>query len=234
MRNRKYLVIILIFSLALILSLCACLPNATQPCEILLTNDNFNIGFSFGKFKLASISNDEYSKKFEILPKDKEDFVKFLQNSEYYIGTFKISDESYYLSKIKRCEQFNGGDECMWFASQGYVWIGKFYANKFYYLAHFSTVRLSNEFIWLDLTEAIFANGENQKELGKECKSALTWDQLKKIYSAYRIDEGNCSIELDCNIFYNENAEIIEGKTFLYFNKETNTFRVLDEYYIEA
>ncbi len=77
MRNRKYLVIILIFSLALILSLCACLPNATQPCEILLTNDNLNIGFSFGKFKLASISNDEYSKNLKFCQKTKKILLSF-------------------------------------------------------------------------------------------------------------------------------------------------------------
>ena len=233
MSRKKHLLlatITLIITLVASATLCACLPKATKSQSILLTDNYNDINVSIGDFELASMRNDSYARQFEVRVQDKENFIKFLKSSEYYIGTFALSADNYYLSKKNRCKVFNGGDECIWFAYKGNMWIGKFYANKFFYLAYMPLTMLSNDDFFIKLPEAIFSD-ENPKKVGEEYVCSLTWEQLKSVYSEHNIDEQNCSIEINCFIYYtDEHPNEMYGVTFLYYNKENNTVKVSNDY----
>ena len=231
-KNKYFIIAILILIIAT--SLCACSTKSTEICQICFISDRHITFPIIGEFKLASISNDNYSRRFEVLPHDKENFIKFMKKSEYYIGTFKISEDSYYLNEKKEYQVFKAGDECMWFAGQDYVWMGKFYANKFYYLTYIPMQGLRDSNISAYVSQAIFTNVEEPKEVGVEYKCPWSCEQLKMIYHDHKIYEENYSIEVDCYLHYKEeNPDAFFGTTQLCCNKNNNTIKISSDYTIK-
>lgn len=232
-RNKSILFIIII--LIILTSFCACLPSQAKTYDILLSDDQFQLLLSIGEFKLAKRSNDQYSRIFEVLPKDKENFIIFLKNSQYYMDTFELDNNSYYLTLKNRNKLLKGGDKCMWFTAQDQVWIGKYYGGNTYYLTYIPRIQINNDDFFVDLSQAIFSSGETPNDVEVEYGCAVNWEQLKKIYSTHKINEIDYSIEIDCTVYFKEGQSFSpDGKTLLYYNKDNNTLRISEDYYREA
>lgn len=230
MKNKKYFVLILII-LIIATVLCSCAQPSTELYKICFIGNNSVTVPPIGEFRLASARNDRYSQILEILPQDKVDFIKFMQQSNLYIGNFTLSKNNYYLSDKNKCKAFNGDDDCMWFAGKDYIWLGKFYANKFYYLTYIPMLTLTSNDISIEVTEVLFTDDITPKDIDVEYDCSLTWEQLKLIYHERKIDEQNYSIELNCFIFYKEDRpDDFYGSTLLYFNKDNNTVRISNDY----
>lgn len=230
-RVNKVSILIAILLLLVAMTFSACLIETTEYGSVLLWGqymDNINIG----DFDLAHAINRDnyYAWEYEILPKDKERFIEFLKSGQYYMGTYAINSESYYLNKKNKFKIFKGGDECIWFTTQEKVWIGKFYTNKFYYIAYFPTLWLSFDNLRLELTEALFCGNEIPVNIYEECQCALTWEQIKIIYSHLKIDEEEHSVLMNCRIFYGDKLGSLAGKTKMYFNTQNNTIRISKDY----
>ncbi|MCX4361958.1 MAG: hypothetical protein OSJ74_01035 [Clostridia bacterium] len=233
MKNKKFIILSIII-LTVLLCLGACLKDATKIETLYLSDDDHSFNpIPLGKFAVTSISNDQYAKEYGIRPKDNNAFIEFLQHSEYYIGTYNVSADSYYVNKTNRCKIIKGGDECFWFTAQDNVWIGKFYTNKYFYMAYIPMTMLKSDSIFIDITEAIFTGDEKPQKVGVEYKCPLTWEQLKKIYSSHKIDEDNCTIELNCYLYSTVSPTTPFGKTLLYFDKDNNTVKISDDYEID-
>ena len=232
MKNKKLLLVLIVILISIV-SLCACAPKSTQIYTLHFITDLPLRDISpIGEFRLASMSSsDSYSRQFEVLPQDKEDFIEFMKQNKYYIGNYVLSEDCNYLREKKRCKVFKAGDECMWFAALDYVWLGKFYANKFYYLTYFPMKTMENNDIFLDVTEAIFSDKEDPTEIDVEYKCPLTWEQLKLIYKHRKIDEQNHTVELNCYLFRNdEYPDRFYGSTLLHFNVDNNTVKISGDF----
>ena len=232
MQNKKVFLVLSLILCALLITttLCACQKDDFAPMQnVLLHVDNRN-SFDLGEFKIVSNEYNYPADIYEVLPKDKESFIKFLQNSQYYMGDYKIDEECSFLDRNSKYGVLRGGETCMWFTANDSVWMGKYYANKFYYFTYVDTARFVRDNFRLEVTKAIFANDNNPNELGEEYDCAVTWEQLKTIFSTHKIDEENYSIEFICDIINKDSYIPSHGKTLMYYNKDRNTLMISEEY----
>jgi len=244
--NNKFKTIIIISILVIIILMyfCACdndfqstfsppsdpVKNQTEEYGIALpVRDSDSI--KIGKFILAGAVSYRLYCIYEVLPNDFDNFEKLIQSCQYYKGKINIKN----LSAIPKMNEnvFKENDECDWLSHEGYVWIGKKYANKFYYIAQTNIITIEGGKFFIYLSKFIFSNNQTPNESGVEYKTDLSWEQLKSIYNVYPINDNERTIDIDCYIYYNQ----VSGSDYttkayvkLIYNEEKSTIEISKDF----
>ncbi|MDE6757647.1 MAG: hypothetical protein K2J89_00045 [Clostridia bacterium] len=225
--------IIFVLIVVLLISLCACADptNQTRLATISLpVKDGAPIPTEAEFTVVNAISYGGYC-YYEILPNQFDEFLKLLENLDYFCGYVTIANTSM-LQYTNSFNPFKDKDECMWFSNSEKVWIGKKYTDKFFYFAQTKTslIRGDNFNCWLNLF--LLSNDNTTPETEKEYETYLSWNDIKKVYENNPIDEEAHSIKLNCNVFENEENPHFskDGYTTLVYNEENSTIKILNEY----
>ena len=228
----KYFITIIIVIILLVLVLCACSDPAirTQETSICLPVSGSKPITMEGQFPIVAIktyTNSAYT-LCEILPNQFDDFLAFLESREYYRGKTTLKDTStLFPSEIK---PFKTDDECLWFSHEGMVWVGKKYANKFFYIAQVHEELFNSEDIWGTISHFLLdekITSTSMKEIGVEYPTSLSWEDIKKVYSEYDFDDDNHTVKIPC---YLPHSLEKDGLTTLVYNQENSTIKILNDY----
>ena len=226
----KSKVITIIVTVMLLLTLCACSAPTIQTENLniaLPVRDSASIVMD-GKFPIVKGISYGYYCYYEILPNQFDDFLAFLESREYYRGKTSLKDTSkLFPSETK---PFNTGDECLWFSHEGMVWVGKKYANKFFYIAQVYEEIFNSEDIWGTVSYFLLdetISFTSMKEIGVEYSTALSWEDVKKVYGEYDFDDNNHTVKIPC---YLPHSLEKDGLTTLVYNQENSTIKILNDY----
>ena len=135
--NKKYksllkiTVIMLLFTT--LLSIGACLPEKTRKIQIDLWASQ-PTEYSLGEFNVMSSHSNNYVDIIGIRQSDKEDFAKMVESSPLCGGKVTIKDSSAtdFLNKLNE----NVGNECYVISCEEYLWLGRFYMDKYFKITY--------------------------------------------------------------------------------------------------
>ena len=192
--NKKYksllkiTVIMLLFTT--LLSIGACLPEKTRKIQIGLWASQ-PTEYSLGEFNIISSHSNNYVKIIGIRQSDKEDFAKMVESSPLCGGKVTIKDSSATDFLNKRNE--NVGNECYVISCEEYLWLGRFYMDKYFKITY-----ISYTLLFSSNTNEYFINGlllsPTDTEIfleDIEYPTPWTWEELKIFFHFAQIDEDN-------------------------------------------
>ena len=232
MANKSIFKIIIIISTLLLVSLCACThpTNCTKNSVITFPSSNGRIRLE-GEFPIAKVSASNSCNEYEILPYQQDEFVLFLKNQQYYRGEFYL-DNSFVLPNIGNTSPFKVNDSCLVFSHKSTIWIGKKYANKFFYIGRIRSISVKGTDFVSEISGFLISDKITNMSVNTEYATNLSWDEIKNLYSDFEIDENSHSIKINCDIYTNEEYPYMAsaGLTRLFYNEDNNTIIILDEY----
>ena len=193
-----FLIIMTIFSL-----LCACLPDKSKESDISIWFYDQPSNYSLGRFKITTSYYDEHANYLGIKPRDKNDFIKFIKSSDLYGGELIIKDCERNDWLDSRNEKI--GSSVYIFASDGYIWLGRFYTNKLFKIME---VPAKCIFI-LNGDKSILINGlllsptDNEEyHQGVAYRTPWSWEELKLLFNNSTVDENNHTIQIIRTFYY--------------------------------
>ena len=208
------LIVMTIFSL-----LCACLPDKSKESDISIWFYDQPSNYSLGRFKITTSYYDEHANYLGIKPRDKNDFIKFIKSSDLYGGELIIKD----CERNDWLDRHNEkiGSSVYIFASDGYIWLGRFYTNKLFKIME---VPAKCIFI-LNGDKSILINGlllsptDNEEyHQGVEYRTPWNWDELKILFNNSAFDDNNHTIEITYKFYYSPSITVQ-----IIYNEENST-----------
>ncbi len=221
--------IIIIVSISLFI-LCSCTDPTNQLESVnisLPVKDGAAIGM--GEIEIVSGRQNANIGEYEILPGDNK-FLEFLQSREYFRGTTNLNNE--YMLSSRGTNYIKTGDECLWFSTENSVWLGKFYAKKYFYIVQTQSVEIEGDKFYLDLSKFLFNDGESTKSAGIEYPTYLDWVDVKKVFAGNETNESLRTIKLKCTIYDRETNPYLweDGLTTLVYSEDNKTIKILNEF----
>lgn len=219
-RKKSLLTISICLIIMITLSLlCACLPDRSVESDISIWFYDQPSDYSLGRFKITTSYYDNHTNYIGIKPKDKNDFIKFIKSSNLYGGELIIKDcESNNL--LDRHNEKIGSSVYI-FASDGYIWLGRFYTNKLFKIME---VPAKCIFI-LNGDKSILINGlllsptDNEEyHQGVEYRTPWNWDELKILFNNSAFDDNNHTIEITYKFYYSPSITVQ-----IIYNEENST-----------
>lgn len=232
MRNKSVLYclcIILIILLSLYI-LCSCTDPTNQLETVnvsLPVKDGAAIGM--GEIEIVSGRLNAGIGEYEILPND-DKFLDYLYSREYFRGIINLNNE--YILSSRGSNYIKVDDECLWFSTGNIVWLGKFYAKKYFYIVQTQRVEIEGDKFYLDLSKFLFNDGESNKSAGIEYPTYLDWEDIKKVFAGNKINDSLHSIQLKCTVYDRESNPYLweDGLTTLVYIEDNKTIKILNEF----
>lgn len=222
--NKKSLLTITVFLIimAILSLLCACLPDKSKESDISIWFYDQPSNYSLGRFKISTSYYDDHTNYIGIKPKDKNDFIKFIKSSDLYGGELIIKDCENNNLLDRHNEKI--GSSVYIFASDGYIWLGRFYTNKLFKIMEMpaSCIFILNGDNSILINGLLLSPTDNEEyHQGIEYSTPWNWDELKILFNNSVFDDNNHTIEITYKFYYSPSITVQ-----IIYNEENSTICV--------